>query len=188
MPTRTLALPAAVVAIAAIAVSSASARFSGGAGSTAADPPIIDDATLKAITTTLGGAEVLPTTRTIPHWWGSSLDPHNGLTYGYNMVGADPTFCVGPACSTTIEADITPILVTVGGRSFDGDDVLVATFASPSFEANDYGSTPHATAGAPNLPGAPGAPCRKTTPAICCSWKTPQCGRSSATPGRPPTT
>jgi hypothetical protein len=38
---------------------------------------IIDDSQLHALTT-IGGANVLPTTRTVPHWWGSTLDPHNG--------------------------------------------------------------------------------------------------------------
>ena len=41
-------------------------------------PAIIDDSQLRALTTTVGGAKVLPTTRTVPHWWGSTLDPHNG--------------------------------------------------------------------------------------------------------------
>jgi hypothetical protein len=99
---------------------------------------------------------VLSTTRTIPHWWGSTLDPNNGVTYGYNMVGADPNTCSGSACSTTVEADITPIVVNVGGMTFDGNDVLGATLASPQFALNDYGSTPFATAGAPNLPRGPG--------------------------------
>ena len=53
-------------------------------------PQVIDDSQLNALTTTIGGASVLPTTRTIPHWFGSALNPNNGVTYGYNMVGADP--------------------------------------------------------------------------------------------------
>ena len=119
-------------------------------------PPIIDDATLQASTTTIGGASVLPTTRTVAHWFGQSLDPHNGVTYGYNMVGADPNNCSGSACSVTIEADITPLIVNVAGLTFNGSDVLAATLASPQFATNDYGSTPFATAGAPNKPRGPG--------------------------------
>jgi hypothetical protein len=120
--------------------------------------PIIDDATLKAQTTTIGGADVLPTTRTVANWFGKTLDPNNGVTYGYNMVGADPNNCSGSACSVTIEADITPIIVNVGGLTFNGNTVLAATLASPQFAANDYGTTPFATAGAANLPrGAGGA-------------------------------
>lgn len=117
-------------------------------------PQVIDDASLKAITTTEGGASVLPTTRTIPHWWGSTLDPHNGVTYGYNMVGANPNTCSGAACSVTIQTDITPIIVNVGGMTFSGSDVLAATLASPQFAGNDYGSTPAATA-AGSFPNAP---------------------------------
>ena len=56
---------------------------------------MISDAQLQALTTTIGGANVLPTTRTVAHWWGSTLDPNNGVTYGYNMVGADPNNCSG---------------------------------------------------------------------------------------------
>jgi hypothetical protein len=126
------------------------------AGASATPPQVIQDSQLQALTATFGGATVLSTTRTIPHWWGSTLDPNNGVTYGYNMVGADPNTCSGSTCSTTVEADITPIVVNVGGMTFDGNDVLGATLASPQFALNDYGSTPFATAGAPNLPRGPG--------------------------------
>jgi hypothetical protein len=121
-----------------------------------AAPPVISDEALQALFTTVGGADVLPTTRTVAHWWGSTLDPSNGVTYGYNMVGADPNNCSGSACSVTIEADITPIVVNIGGLTFNGMDVLAATLASPQFATNDYGSTPFATAGAPNVPRGPG--------------------------------
>jgi len=121
----------------------------------AADQPqVIDDSQLKALTTTVAGATVLPTTRTVQHWFGTTIDPHNGLRYGYNMVGADPNNCSGSECSVTIEADVTPIIVNIGGLTFSGNDVLAATLASPQFALNDYGSTPAATApGAfPNTP------------------------------------
>jgi hypothetical protein len=157
MINRKLAMLAPLVVIAATVVSSASAPAGGGA-SPAVEPQLIDDASLKAISATVGGADVLPTTRTIAHWWGSALDPSNGITYGYNMVGADPNTCSGSGCSVTIEVDITPIAVNVAGRTFDAYNVLTATLASPQFEINDYGSTPYATAGAANLPrGAGGA-------------------------------
>jgi hypothetical protein len=65
-------------------------------------------------------------------------------------VGADPS----SNTSVTVEADITPINVNVGGMSFSGSDVVPATLASPQFALNDYGSTTAATA-----PGAfPKAP------------------------------
>ena len=53
------------------------------------------------LTTTVGGAEVLNTTLTVPHWFGSTLNPHNGVTYGYNIVGADPNNCSGADCDVT---------------------------------------------------------------------------------------
>jgi hypothetical protein len=118
------------------------------------EPQVLDDSSLKALTTTEGGASVLPTTRTVAHWFGQTTDPSNGVTYGYNMVGADPNHCSGRACSTTIQADITPINVVIGGLQFNGTDVLAATLASPQFASNDYGSTTAATA-AGSFPNAP---------------------------------
>jgi hypothetical protein len=129
-----------------VAVSGALLAVSASVG--AASPaaiPVIDDATLKAMSTTMGGASPLPTDRTIPHWFGSSVDGANGVTYGYNMVGADPNSCSGAACSVTIQADITPIIVHVQGLTFDGTKVVAPTLASPQFATNDYGSTPAAT-------------------------------------------
>ena len=154
MHKRKLVLLAALMA-ATIAVVTATA--SAGADS-ATDPQLISDSQLQALTATQGGASVLPTTRTVPHWFGQTLDTGNGVTYGYNMVGANPNTCSGSGCSSTIETDITPIKVVVGGRTFDGNDVVQATLDSPVFATNDYGSTPFATAGAANLPrGAGGA-------------------------------
>ena len=118
---------------------------SSAASGSSAQPKLITDAQLQATTTTMGGAAVLPTTRTVAHWWGSTLNPNNGVTYGYNMVGADPNNCSGSACSVTVEADITPIIVNVGGLTFSGTDVVPATLASPQFATNDYGSTSAAT-------------------------------------------
>ena len=93
--------------------------------------PVIDDAKLKALTSTIGGASPLPTTRTVQHWFGQTVDPHNSVTYGYNMVGADPNNCSGTNCSATIEADITPLIVNIDGSVFSGNNVLAATLASP---------------------------------------------------------
>jgi hypothetical protein len=140
-----------------VAVAGALVAVSANAG--AASPsaiPVISDASLKALSTSMGGASVLPTTRTVAHWWGSSLDPHNGVTYGYNMVGANPNSCSGTSCSATIEADITPIVVNLQGRSFDGTSILQGTLDSPQFATNDYGSTTAATANAANLPRGTG--------------------------------
>jgi hypothetical protein len=115
-------------------------------GTATVTPQVISDAQLQAMTTTLGGASVLPTTRTVAHWWGSALNPDNGVTYGFNMVGANPKTCSGSACSVTIQADITPVIVHIDGLTFNGNDVLAATLASPQFALNDYGTTPAATA------------------------------------------
>lgn len=135
-----------------LAVVISAAFVAGGAATT--EPQMIEDSQLRAMTTTIGGASVLPTTRTVQHWFGSTLDPHNGVTYGYNMVGADPNNCSGAACSVTVEADITPIIVNIDGLTFSGSDVLDATLVSPLFATNDYGSTPAATA-AGSFPNAP---------------------------------
>ena len=115
------------------------------AGSKTAGIPVISDASMAALSATFGGAKPLATTRTVPHWWGSSVDPNNGVTYGYNMVGADPNSCSGSACDVTVTVDITPVVVNVGGLTFDGSASVPATLASPQFSNNDYGSTPAAT-------------------------------------------
>jgi hypothetical protein len=140
-----------------VAIAAAVTLLPSGAASTPTDEPqVIDDSQMQALTTTIGGASVLPTARTVPHWWGSTLDPHNGITYGYNMVGADPNNCSGSACSVAIEADITPLIVNIGGLTFSGESVIAATLASPEFALNDFGSTPFATSGASNVPRGPG--------------------------------
>src|SRR5438128_3173580 len=106
-----LLLGLAVIAIAVVGTASA-------AGSKPSIK-VIKDSQLKANFTTIGGgAAPLPTTRTIQHWWGSTANPDDGITYGYSMVGADPNNCSGSACDATIQADITPIIVNVGGLTF----------------------------------------------------------------------
>ena len=103
--------------------------------------PVIDDSQLQALTTTAGGASPLPTQATIPHFYGTSLNPTNGVMYGWNMAGGDP----GQGKATTIQVDIIPVIVHVAGRTYDGNNVLAATLASPQFANNDYGSTTAAT-------------------------------------------
>jgi len=121
------------------------AAFTPVSAATAPGIQVISDSSLKALTATEGGAQVLPTSRTVAHWWGSTLDPSNGVTYGYNMVGADPNHCSGAACDVTIQADITPIVVNIDGLTFSGNNILAGTLASPLFVANDYGTTTAAT-------------------------------------------
>jgi hypothetical protein len=117
-------------------------------------PQVISDDALKALTATGAGAKPLPTDRTVVHWHGQTTNPGNGVTYGYNMVGADPNSCSGIACDMTVQVDITPLIVNVAGLTFDGNNVVGATLDSPQFATNDYGSTPAATA-AGNFPNAP---------------------------------
>src|SRR5262245_30012543 len=57
-----------------------------GAGTTPV-PVAISYAALRASTITVGGAKPLPTTRTVAHWFGTARNPHNGVTYGFNMAG-----------------------------------------------------------------------------------------------------
>jgi hypothetical protein len=141
-----------VIAVAATVVATAVADKG-----TSSKIPVISDSSLKAEFSTIGGgATVLPTTRTVAHWHGTTLDPHNGVTYGYNMVGADPNNCSGSACDVTVEADITPLIVNVGGMTFDGTSVVQPTLDSPQFALNDYGSTPYATGSAANDPRGAG--------------------------------
>jgi hypothetical protein len=140
-----LLLGLALIAVAVVGTASASSSKS--------SIPVIKDSQMQAKFTTIGGgAAPLPTTRTIQHWWGSTTNSDDGITYGYNMAGADPYNCSGSACDATIQADITPIIVNVGGLTFDptasingGNSVLQGVLDSPQFATNDYGSTPAAT-------------------------------------------
>jgi hypothetical protein len=129
------------------------------AGTSTSSIPVIQDSQLKAEFSTVGGgADVLPSMKTVPHWWGSTANPDDGITYGYNMVGSDPNACAGSACDTTIQADITPVIVKInfGGQiwTFDptaptdngtGPTVVQGVLDSPQFATNDYGSTTAAT-------------------------------------------
>jgi len=141
-----------VVAMAAAAVALVAASVSAAASSSSIQA--IDDSQLQALTTTVGGvggAPSLNTGTTVPHWFGTTTNPNNGVTYGYNMVGADPS----TNGSATIEADVQPLIVNVGGLTFDGRQVMAGTLSSPLFALNDYGSTTAATTGA-NVHKGPG--------------------------------
>ncbi|MBO0863805.1 MAG: hypothetical protein J2P16_01885, partial [Mycobacterium sp.] len=89
-------------------VVAAAPAISSAAASPASHPQVISDDALKAEFTVGAGAKVLPTTRTVAHWYGHTTDPQNGVTYGYNMVGADPNNCSGSACDVSVPVDITP--------------------------------------------------------------------------------
>ncbi|HEX6952931.1 MAG TPA: hypothetical protein VF124_09060 [Gaiellaceae bacterium] len=150
-----LLLGLAFVAVAVVGTASAAS------GSNSSSIPVISDSQLQAEFTTVGGltggaAPEPGTIRTIPHWFGTTTNPGDGVTYGYNMVGADPNGCSGSACDVTIQADITPVIVNIkfGGQiwTFDptaslngGTSVVAGVLASPQFATNDYGTTSAAT-------------------------------------------
>jgi hypothetical protein len=129
-----------------------------GSSTPATQPLVIDDSQMQALSTTVGGAAPLPTARTVAHWYGTTFNPLDGVTYGHNMVGADPNNCSGSDCDVTITVDITPLNVIVDGQSFNGHNALAATLASPVFATYDFGSVPFATAGSlkPRFPRGPG--------------------------------
>jgi hypothetical protein len=83
-------------------------------------PPVISHDQMRALSTTIGGARVLPTTRTVPHWFGSTFDPNNGVTYGYNMVGADPNNGSGAGCDVTVTVGIIPLNVSLRANLLTG--------------------------------------------------------------------
>ena len=143
-----LRIATAVMLMAAGAVTAMLSLPSSATGSSTPAIQVISDDAMQALSTAVGGASPLATTRTVTHWFGSTLDPHNGVTYGYNMVGADPNHCSGSGCDVTIPTDIIPIKVVVDGVAFDPMDshqALAGTLASPQFAPNDYSSTPAAT-------------------------------------------
>jgi len=115
----------------------------GSAGASTA-PIQVPDSALNPTTTTMGGATPLPTDRTVAHWFGTATNPADGITYGYNMVGANPALNQ----SATVTADIVPVNVVVGGVAYNGTDVVGPTLASPVFADNNYTSTTASTKGA----------------------------------------
>ena len=138
------------------------ASVSVGTASASTTPIVVDDSTLNATTTTLGGASPTATSRTVQHWFGQSLNPIDGVTYGYSMVGANPNSCAGGACSVVVQADITPVIVNIAGLTYSpltadssGQSVLSATLASPVFQNNDYGLTTAATVPGPAIATPP---------------------------------
>src|SRR5262249_45508104 len=54
------------------------------AGARATPAPIaVRFSAIRAVSTAVGGAKLLPTTRTVAHWFGTARNPHNGITYGF---------------------------------------------------------------------------------------------------------
>src|SRR5258708_12730998 len=105
------------------------------AGSSPA-PAVIPDSALQAMSTTVGGAEPQPSTDTLTHFFRTAFNPLDSTTFGFNMVGQDPAL----QRSTTITVDVTPLNVTVGGRTFNGTDILQPPLTSPAFTTTNYTS------------------------------------------------
>src|ERR1700674_1557971 len=140
MSFRPIRYPVVAMAAAAVALIAASVSAAGSSSSI----QVISDSQLQAMTTTVGGvagAPSLNTGNTVAHWFGTTANPNDGITYGYNMVGADPS----TDGSVTVEADVQPLIVHVAGLTFDGTQVMAGTLNSPLFTLNDYGSTAAAT-------------------------------------------
>lgn len=135
-----------IVATAAPLVLALTIAGTGASGATKVTPQLVASSSLHATSITLGGAVPLATDRTVAHFAATTLNPVNGVTYSYNMVGANPATCSGPSCATTIQTDIVPVNVNIGGWTFSGSDVVAPTLASPIFATNDYAATPTATA------------------------------------------
>src|SRR5690242_9241633 len=107
IPKRIAIVGMVCVALVAMIAAAFVALTNHGAQAAAGGPKPISDSQMSARFKVEAGATVLPTTRTVAHWFGQTTDPNNGVTYGYNMVGADPNHCTGAACDVTVEVDIT---------------------------------------------------------------------------------
>jgi hypothetical protein len=151
MSSRPIRLPVVALAAAAAALVAASV-------SVAASPaPVVVSDSSQPRTIAIGGAPVLNTTRTVLHWNRTTFDPHNGVTYGYNMVGYDPI----KNQAATIPVDIIPLTIIVAGQTYTGADAVPAILASPQFQNADYSLTSAASTGPDillNLPGGAKGP------------------------------
>lgn len=101
----------------------------------------VDDSTLNPTSQRFSEDAPRPGAQTVRHWSGQSVNPVDGRTYTYDIVGADPS--TGRAA--TIGVDIIPLNLTVGGVAFNGSDRVGAILASPLFKRGDYASTNGAT-------------------------------------------
>jgi len=127
---RTFRLPgAALIAVAALTFTSV--------GVAAEDSSHGDDSTRNPTSKRFHEETPTPGARTVRHWSGRSVNPADGHTYTYDIVGADPS----TGRTATIGVDIIPLNVNVGGRAFNGSDTVAAILASPLFQRADYVST-----------------------------------------------
>ena len=132
MPHRSVRLPLsfAMAAFTAVALTPA-----GALASPSPDPIDLDQ--VNPTTVSFGGADALPTTRTVQHWSGETQNPADGVTYRYNMVGVDPS----TDSSATIGVDIIPLVVNVDGFTFSASDWTDAVLASPLFREQGFAAT-----------------------------------------------
>ena len=100
----------AVVALGAAALSAFLALPLTAIGDPPPGPPVISDDQMQTRSMTIGGAQVLQSMRTVPHWFGATLDPNSGVTYGYNMVGADPNNCSGSGATRSAWREAMPAM------------------------------------------------------------------------------
>src|SRR5256712_5991743 len=127
-------LAAVSAAISAVLLTSA------GVAAGSSEPPV-EQSAIQPATASFGGASPLATARTVQHWSGQTVNGVDGVTYRYNMVGADP----GSETSATIGVDIIPLDVTVDGVPFNGSARVDGVVASPLFQSGDYSGTPATT-------------------------------------------
>jgi hypothetical protein len=77
-----------------------------------------------------------PDAVTVPHWTGSYVDPTNGQTYSYSLVGnGDPRTAAG---TTTVPVDLVPIGVRVAGTTFSAQAAAQQALASPIFQPTSF--------------------------------------------------
>lgn len=130
---RRLLIAASAMGVTAAAVTAAAgpAAAAGGPSAPGANYPVAQN--IGPRFTVAGGASVLPTTRTVPHWHGSFVDGANGNTYGYNMVGADP-HSGSPA---TVKTEIIPLSFSFAadnGAGYSGTKAASWAAQSPIFQ------------------------------------------------------
>jgi hypothetical protein len=72
----------------------------------------------------------------VPHWTGSYVDPTNGQTYSYTLVGSgDPRTASG---TTSVAVDVVPVGVTVSGTAFSAASAAQLVLASPIFQPASF--------------------------------------------------
>ncbi|MGZ4534390.1 MAG: hypothetical protein ACXVXE_02530 [Nocardioidaceae bacterium] len=127
-------------ATASLAVAAAVAGVPAASAANGSGLPVMNPSSAQFTET--GGAAPLPTDKTVAHWHGQFTDPTNGVTYGYNMAGADPA----TEKATSTPTDVIPVNVVFAannGYALNGTDVTAKTIASPIFQTGDYTHTDH---------------------------------------------